>query len=235
ISTKTVIEKSIEKSKELRSNIKTLIKDTTVRENIYTIPNFLTMTRLIAAPIVGYLIVQQQVLWALGLFTYSCITDFVDGYIARRFNLKTVIGTIIDPMADKSLMIICTLCLTQAGQLPLYLAVLILGRDILLGLSAIYYRYISLPPPKTFMRFFDFSIASAEVHPTNISKVNTGLQMLYIGSCVVKAVLVSYLGDHYTSIFLEAMSWFELVVASTTILSGLSYVFSKDAVKILTK
>lgn len=61
------------------------------------------------------------------------------------------------------------------------LAVLILGRDILLSLAAIYYRYISLPPPKTLARYWDFSLPSAEVHPTGISKVNTALQLGLIG------------------------------------------------------
>ena len=63
-----------------------------------------------------------------------------------------------------------------------YLAILILGRDGLLGLAAIYYRYISLPPPKTLARFWDFSLPSAEVHPTAISKVNTALQLGLIGA-----------------------------------------------------
>jgi cardiolipin synthase (CMP-forming) len=52
-----------------------------------------------------------------------------------------------------------------------WLAVIILGRDVGLGISALYYRYISLPPPKTFARYWDFSLPSAEVHPTTISKV----------------------------------------------------------------
>ena len=53
-----------------------------------------------------------------------------------------------------------------------WLAVIILGRDFSLGIAALYYRYISLPPPKTFSRYWDFSLPSAEVHPTNISKVS---------------------------------------------------------------
>ncbi len=65
-----------------------------------------------------------------------------------------------------------------------YLAGLILGRDVLLGFAAIYYRYISLPPPKTFARFWNFSLPSAEVHPTTISKVNTALQLGLIGATV---------------------------------------------------
>ena len=58
---------------------------------------------------------------------------------------------------------------------------LILGRDVLLGLAAFYYRYISLPPPKTIARYWDFSLPSAEVRPTEISKVNTALQLLLVG------------------------------------------------------
>jgi cardiolipin synthase len=51
-----------------------------------------------------------------------------------------------------------------------------------LGIAAIYYRWISLPPPKTFSRYWDFSLPSAEVHPTTISKYNTALQLALIGA-----------------------------------------------------
>ena len=68
--------------------------------------------------------------------------------------------------------------------LAVYLATIILGRDTLLGIAAIYYRYISLPPPKTFARYWDFSLPSAEVRPTGISKLNTALQLALIGATV---------------------------------------------------
>lgn len=69
------------------------------------------------------------------------------------------------------------------------LAVLILGRDVLLSLSAFYFRYISLPPPKTFARYWDFGIPSAEVKPTQISKYNTALQLLLMGVTTVSPLL----------------------------------------------
>jgi cardiolipin synthase len=109
------------------------------------------------------------------------VTDFLDGWIARRWDKKTVVGTVIDPMADKALMAILTVALAIKGALPLWLATIILGRDAGLGVSAIYYRWISLPPPKTFTRYWDFSLPSAEVHPTTISKYNTFLQLALIG------------------------------------------------------
>ncbi|KAG9121507.1 hypothetical protein FRC07_002495, partial [Ceratobasidium sp. 392] len=106
------------------------------------------------------------------------------------------------------------------------LAVIIIGRDILLSISAFYYRYISLPPPKTFARYWDFSIPSAEVRPTDISKLNTVLQLALMGTTTVAPILPLDL-----SLQLSAL---QLTVAITTVWSGLSYVFSKNAVKILT-
>ena len=66
---------------------------------------------------------------------------------------------------------------------------IILGRDVGLAISAIYYRYISLPPPKTFMRYWDFSLPSAEVRPTTISKYNTFLQLGLMGATMVNPLV----------------------------------------------
>lgn len=87
-------------------------------ENIYTIPNILTFSRLVAAPAVGYLLVHDYHAAALSLFAYAGITDLIDGYIARKYQLQTVVGTIIDPMADKLLMTIGVACLAVNGSLP---------------------------------------------------------------------------------------------------------------------
>jgi len=151
-------------------------------ENIYTIPNILTFTRLLSTPAIAYLILNDKPYLATGLLLYAGLTDLIDGYIARKYDLKSVVGTILDPMADKFLMITLTGALAYTGAMPgtcasyrdltvVWLAIIILGRDVGLGIAALYYRYISLPPPKTFLRFWDFSLPSAEVHPTTISKV----------------------------------------------------------------
>lgn len=161
------------------------------RENIYTIPNLLTASRLVTAPFIGYCILHNYHGMALSLFAYAGITDLLDGWIARRWNLKTVVGTIIDPMADKILMTVLTVALAMKGALPVWLAVIILGRDVALAISAIYYRWISLPPPKTFSRYWDFSLPSAEVRPTLISKYNTALQLGLMGLTTVAPVIPS--------------------------------------------
>lgn len=176
---------------------------------------------------VGYLILHDQTFWAFSLFVYAGVTDLIDGWIARQFNQGTVVGTVIDPMADKTLMTIVTVTLAVTGSMPIYLAVLILGRDVLLAISAIYYRYISLPPPKTFTRYWDFSLPSAEVHPTGISKINTALQLGLIGATMGMPLI--QLGPWAQT----ALTGFQYTVAVTTVWSGASYIYSKDVVKIL--
>ncbi|KAF7370480.1 putative cardiolipin synthase [Mycena sanguinolenta] len=196
-----------------------------LREDIYTLPNFLTFTRIIACPILGWSIVEGQFHLATSLLVYAGLTDLADGYLARRYKSQTVLGTILDPAADKALVTTLAVTLTMKGLLPLPLTVIILGRDALLSLSAFYIRYTSLAPPKTFARYWDFSLPSAEVRPTTISKVNTALQLLLMG-----ATTVSPLVPMDVSLGLQGLQW---IVGVTTIWSGLSYVFSKDAVRLV--
>lgn len=213
---------------------------TTRHENIYTVPNFLTVARLIASPFIGYLIVADQPGWAFSLLTAAAVTDLLDGWIARRWNLHTVVGSVIDPMADKVLMTVLAVSLAAQGGLPMWLAVLILGRDVGLGIAAIYYRWVSLPPPKTFSRYWDFSLPSAEVRPTTISKYNTFLQLALMGATTAAPVLAASGGSTIMALLggpwdlAPALTVMQYVVAVTTVWSGASYVYSKDAVKILT-
>lgn len=234
---------------KLATTLKTKLKlDTQRHENIYNLPNFLTLTRLVATPAIGYLIIHDHHLYAFSLFTYAAVSDLLDGWIARRWNLQTVVGSVVDPMADKFLMTTLVTCLAVNGSLPMPLAALILGRDVSLAISALYYRYASLPAPKTMARYWDFSLPSAEVHPTNISKYNTFLQLVLIGtllctnllhdpsatSSAAGGLLMSIQdllgGEEGVRIMIQGMS---AVVAGTTMYSGLEYTWSKKAVIIL--
>ncbi|KAI0431521.1 CDP-alcohol phosphatidyltransferase-domain-containing protein [Xylaria sp. FL1042] len=207
--------------------IRKVLPSLTTHENIYTVPNLLTFSRLVVAPFIGYAILHDAHTLALGLFAYAGVSDLLDGWIARRWKLQTVVGSVVDPMADKLLMTVLTICLAMQGSLPVWLATIILGRDVGLGVSAIYYRWISLPPPKTFTRYWDFSLPSAEVRPTTISKYNTFLQLGLMGATMLAPVVAVDVGS--------AMTAFQYIVATTTVWSGLSYVFSKDAVRILSE
>ncbi|KAI0642181.1 CDP-alcohol phosphatidyltransferase-domain-containing protein [Trametes meyenii] len=200
-------------------------KAPTIRENIYTLPNLLTLSRIVACPVLGWSIVHDDFYLATGLLVYAGLTDLVDGYLARRFNMSSVLGTILDPAADKTLMTTLTITLAMKDLIPVPLAVIILGRDVLLSLAAFYIRYTSLPAPKTFTRYWDFSIPSAEVRPTGISKVNTALQLFLMGTATVSPILPFSIATP-----LLALQW---TVAGTTIWSGASYLFAKDGFRIV--
>ena len=110
--------KLVESTRKLRQQVQSRLANLTPHENIYTVPNILTFSRLIAAPAIGFLVLHDYHAWAVGLFAYAGITDLIDGYIARRWKLQTVVGSVIDPMADKTLMFILTICLAMKGAIP---------------------------------------------------------------------------------------------------------------------
>ncbi|XP_014767834.1 uncharacterized protein LOC106867467 isoform X1 [Octopus bimaculoides] len=202
-----------------------LTKD--LKEDIQTIPNLLTCCRMGAAPILSYLVLHSHFSWALGLFVCAGITDLLDGYIARNFaNQKSMLGTALDPLADKILVSFLTISLAAVDLLPIPLLLVIVGRDIgLIGVS-FYIRYISLPPPKTLKRYFDVTYATAQLNPTLLSKVNTGIQLTLLAACLAAPVMGFV--DH---IYLQAL-WY--LTATTTILSGFGYILArKDVVKFL--
>lgn len=220
---------------------------------VLTLPNVITISRIVTTPVIGYCLLHNQLVPALSLFAYSSVTDFLDGYIARKYNMKSDAGTILDPMADKLLMIITTTALAfPPGPqiIPVGIASLILGRDVLMGFSALYIRYSSLKQKygsvnwESYWNFFKFP--SAVVKPLMISKWNTFLQMIYLGLGVVMLILDSDMlksdnkeeetedKDNKTvEKFKTGFKWFGYIVGATTILSGTSYIFSKSAVTYL--
>lgn len=225
-------------------------QQTTLKTSVFTVPNILTMSRIACTPLIGNYIWTNNLTPALGLFAYSCVTDFLDGYIARKYKLKSVAGTILDPIADKLLMIVTTVSLAippGPQLLPLPIAGLILGRDVLLGLSALYFRYASMRQKYmkiSWASYWDFfHYPSAEVKPTLISKYNTFFQMIYLGLGVLLLMLKNRQEEQGVSadskVDLKALEeyfkWMGYLVAITTVWSGGSYVFSKDAVKFLKK
>lgn len=194
------------------------------KDTLLTIPNCLSLARLATAPVIGMLIVNNSPGAALGLMAGACVTDFFDGYIARKFKKQSALGSILDPAADKALMISLASCLTYSGIVPWWCGTAILGRDIALLISAIFVRWRSLPPPKTFVRYWDFRIPSVQVNPTTISKWNTFFQMVYLGVALASP-LVKIPG-------LETLA---ILVTGTTIASGVSYLTSQSALKFIRK
>ncbi|KAK3786278.1 hypothetical protein RRG08_002022 [Elysia crispata] len=189
------------------------------KENIKTIPNLLTTLRMTSAPILAYLVVHDHFGLALGVFVTAGITDLLDGYIARNFrNQRTALGTALDPLADKLLVSFLTVSLTSADLIPVPMTALILSRDAGLILASFYIRYMTLSPPRTLSRYFDVSHVTAKLHPSNISKINTALQLMYVACTLASPVF-----DCVDHPMLQGLMY---LTATTTFLSGADYILT---------
>jgi cardiolipin synthase (CMP-forming) len=104
---------------------------------IFTVPNLLTVIRLILVPIfiVSFLYVDQML--ALGIFVLAALTDVLDGYIARNFNLITKLGKVLDPLADKSLRLSAIIMFVITGVLPVWVLIAIFSFDAFLIITSI--------------------------------------------------------------------------------------------------
>lgn len=100
------------------------------------IPNLLTGGRILLAPYIFYLISRREFAPVLNWFVVAAITDALDGLLARRFGGESKIGALLDPIADKLLLSGTFLFLTLAGATPVWLAVIVLGRDLLILIAA---------------------------------------------------------------------------------------------------
>jgi len=197
-------------------------------ENIMTIPNLLTVSRLALSPVLGYLILQQSYPTACALFVFTGITDLLDGWIARRWpSQASSFGTFCDPLADKFLATIVYVSLSCVHLIPVPLTALVVCRDVGLIAAAFYIRYLAMVPPFTWATYFNVTLPAAEIKPPFISKLNTAVQL----SCVAFSLAAPVFNfiDHPA---LHAL-WF--LTASTTVASGVTYMFKKDTYKITSR
>ena len=155
------------------------------------------------------------------------LTDWLDGLIARRFpSQATVIGGVVDPISDKALVMTVTLCLAASGAIPWWLSAAIVTRDVgLLGCS-LYIRHVSLRAhfeDVTWQRYWDFGYPSVVVSPTELSKVNTVLQVFTL-LCSIAAPAAGWVGEPHTALL---ALW--IATTATTLASGAGYAFSNEA------
>lgn len=95
------------------------------------LPNKLTLLRVALVPVFVALLLTGHALWALAVFAAASLTDLLDGKIARSRNLVTTFGKLMDPLADKVLVMAAMLCLVELGRAPSYVVILILAREFL--------------------------------------------------------------------------------------------------------
>jgi len=109
------------------------------------IPNALTILRLIAVPFFGYFIFSRQYLIAVIIYSIASLTDMLDGFIARKYNMITSWGKIADPVADKLMQLTAIVILNSQGKIPTILVVVAILKDIVLGIgSYLLYRQENL-------------------------------------------------------------------------------------------
>ncbi len=174
-------------------------------EPILTVPNQLTILRMTLAPFLVVLVLQREFTWALVLFVVAGVTDLLDGFIARRGHQKTVLGTIMDPIADKILLSSSFIVLTwSAGlgvRIPAWLTVLALSRDVLILLTA------ALINMTSGWRIFQ---------PSLLGKLSTGFQILMVGL----VLLFNALGTSH-----PAFAWLFRLVLALILASALHYLY----------
>nr|XP_041570787.1 cardiolipin synthase (CMP-forming) isoform X2 [Taeniopygia guttata] len=185
-------------------------------ENPWTIPNILSMARMGLAPVLGYLIVEENFNVALGVFVLAGVTDLLDGFIARNWaNQKSALGSALDPLADKILISVLYVSLTCANLIPVPLTSMIILRDAALIAAVFYVRYKTLSPPRTLSRYFNPCYATAQLKPTFISKMNTAVQLILVAASLAAPVF-----NYVDSIYLQTL-W--CITAFTTVTSAYSY------------
>ena len=128
-----------------------------------TIPNFITLGRVILVPVIFYLLVSNETKAAFFVFLLAGISDGVDGFLAKRYGWQTELGAYLDPMADKLLLVSMFVALSVQGLLPVWLAIAVVSRDILIVLGVILAWILGQP---------------VVIQPLMISKANTAAQII---------------------------------------------------------
>jgi len=167
-----------------------------------SIPNLITLARILLVPIVVWAIATPGAMWiAFLLFLAAGVSDAIDGYLAKRFGMTTVVGAYLDPLADKALIVSIYLTLGINYLIPRWLVILVVSRDILI-VGGIMLAWVIGNPLK--------------IKPLLVSKLNTVAQIVF--ACVV----LGSLGFNYElpTLTLVLMG----LVAVLTLLSVAAYV-----------
>ncbi len=170
-------------------------------DRVLTLPNIITLARLLAVPATVWLMLTQRLDLAFIVFLLAGLSDGVDGFLARRLGMESRLGALLDPIADKALLSGVMLLLAWLGLLPVWLAALVVGRDLLItgGYGLLWLR--GMPPP---------------IAPLLISKLNTAAQI----ALAATALCLGGFGWPGSGT-VEVLGW---LTAGTTLVSGLAYV-----------
>ncbi|CAA6819468.1 MAG: CDP-diacylglycerol--glycerol-3-phosphate 3-phosphatidyltransferase (EC [uncultured Thiotrichaceae bacterium] len=166
------------------------------------IPNIITLTRIVAIFPICWLLLNDDYAVALICLVLAGLSDGLDGFLARRYGWFTSLGAVLDPLADKLFIIALIIVFAMKGHVPLWLMWLVIGRDIVIVSGALIYRWVT---------------GVLEMKPLFISKLNTALQILLLAATLMHVGLYALAP--------EIREGLQLLVAATSLLSGLMYVF----------
>jgi cardiolipin synthase len=167
------------------------------------LPNAISLMRIVLVAPILILILQGSFGWALALFCIAGFSDGVDGYLAKRFDWHTRLGALLDPVADKLLVAGTFITLAYTQDIPLWLAAVVILRDVIIVVGATAYNFLVRP---------------IEGEPTRVSKLNTALQLLFLLFVLSRA---GFGWPEEISITVLGAS-----VLITVVISGVDYVWS---------
>lgn len=172
------------------------------------IPNALTVFRLLAGPVLVYLFLEDEVWWACLIFTFAAFSDLFDGFLARALNAESDVGALLDPLADKILVLIGYITLAAWEILPGELVLLVVLRDL-----AIVTVYFSFPSAK-----FDGRVVASA-----LSKWNTAFQagLLFVAYWALGLPQIGV--ELNLQPLLTLLIW---IVVATTLASGVDYLLA---------
>ncbi len=113
-----------------------------MKTHFSSLPNLLTLVRFLLVAPVGYSVLMGHFEIALALFLFASLSDLIDGWLARRFAWESSLGRLLDPAADKILLLTVLISLTLSDVLPMWAGVTLVLRDVLLLMAAATYRYL---------------------------------------------------------------------------------------------
>src|SRR5215470_6012145 len=137
-----------------------------------SIPNLITLGRILLVPVVVWAITAGEMRVAFILFLAAGISDAVDGFLAKRFGMSTELGAYLDPLADKAMLVSIYVALGVTEAIPRWLVILVVSRDIMIVSAVILSWVVDKPVP---------------LKPLKVSKFNTVAQIAL--ACVVLAAL----------------------------------------------
>jgi len=161
-----------------------------------SIPNIITLGRILLVPIIIWAIASNQMEIAFAIFVIAGVSDAVDGFLAKRFNMSSELGALLDPLADKALLVSIYVALGIWGAIPRWIVILVVSRDIMIVGAVIVSWLFGKPIP---------------MKPLMVSKLNTFAQVAFA------ALVLAALGFGFKSSPYEVILM--VVVAILTLLS----------------